>query len=251
MRGLALLMVLLVATQGVFWYRTQAIEPRLEVVPAPPGKTAVEALSLGDREAYFRVLALQMQNFGDTYGRFTSLRFYDFSRLSGWFYLLDGLDPRSDLLPTMAATYFSQTQNTPDVRYMVDFLYDHASRDVATKWWWLLQGTYLASYKLQDLALASKVADKMIDPQVPVWAQQMAAVVHEKRGEMEDALRIMETIRDHAVSLSKYEMNYMTYFVKERLHKLDELEKFEAKHNTSQGPAIVDEPLKKAPQILK
>ena len=55
----------------------------------------------------------------------------------------------------------------------------------------------------------------------------MAAVVHEKRGEMDDALRIMETIRDHASELSDTDLKYMTYFVKERLHRLDELKNFE------------------------
>ncbi|MGE0754852.1 MAG: hypothetical protein AB7L92_06795 [Alphaproteobacteria bacterium] len=222
-----LLLVFMMAAQGLFWQHTRNIKPDMGIVPDVPGKQAIHALTFGDDEFFFRILAMNIQNAGDTYGRFTSLRYYDFSKLYLWFNLLDTLDARSDMIPAMASYYFSQTQNTADIRYVVDYLYAHATRDVAQKWWWLLQSIYLASHRLEDMDLALKVAKPMMNPAVPVFAQQMVAVVHEKRGEMEDAYHIMETIRENIDDIPESDIKYMIYFIKERLQRLDEVSKYE------------------------
>jgi hypothetical protein len=219
-RTYSLLLVLLVAQLG-FWYKTHDITPDMGVVPDVPGREALHALTFGDDQFYFRILAFNIQNAGDTFGRFTALRDYNFKKLYHWFTLLDELDPHSNMMPSMATYYFSQTQNTKDVRYVVDYLYEHASRDVGRKWWWLVQAIYLSMHKLDDKDLALKVSAPLVNPDVPAWAQQMAAVVREKRGEMADALRIMETIRDNAKEIKDADLKFMTYFIKERLGKLE------------------------------
>lgn len=218
-----LALVVCAALQFGFWLETKDIKPDLGIVPEVPGREAVQALSFGDKEFYFRVLAFDIQNAGDTFGRFTSLRYYDFNKLYHWFKLLDDLDARSNMIPAMATYYFSQTQNTQDVRYIVDYLYEHATRDIGHKWWWLVQSIYLTMHRLQDMDLALKVSQPLVNDAVPVWAQQMAAIVHEKRGEMDDALNIMETIRKNAKVIPDADLKYMTYFIEERLHRLDKL----------------------------
>lgn len=214
-----------VCLQLAFWYHTKDIEPDLSIVPDVPGRAALHALTFGDNQFYFRVLAFQLQNAGDTFGRFTALRYYDFNKLYHWFTLLDELDARSNMMPAMATYYFAQTQNTADVRYIVDYLYAHATRDIEHKWWWLMQSIYLAMHKLEDMDLALKVSAPLVNPKVPVFAQHMAAVVHEKRGEMEDALKIMEIIKNNADDIPDADLKYMTYFVKERLEKLDDMKR--------------------------
>ena len=220
--------LVLALLQLIFWQKAHHVKPDMEIVPNVPGKEALHALAFGDEEFYFRALALNLQNAGDTYGRFTALRYYDFHKLYQWFTLLDDLDRRSNMVPAMATYYFSQTQNTADIRYVTDYLYEHATRDIEHKWWWLLQGLYLAMHRIGDMDLALKIAKPLVNPVVPAFAQQMAAVVYEKRGEMDDALRIMETIRANAEHISDADLKYMTYFIKERLKKLDDLEKNEA-----------------------
>ncbi len=217
----------LLACNMLFWSATHKIRPELGVVPPVPGKEELAVLKMGDDQFYFRALALQMQNAGDTYGRFTALKKYDMGRIYHWFTLLDMLDAKSDMMPAMAAYYFSQTQNTKDVRPLVNYLYEHSIRDVEHKWWWLLQSIYLAQHKLEDMDLALKVSTPLVDKRVPIWAQQMAAVVHEKRGEMEDAFGIMETIKNNAEAIPERDLKYMVYFVKERLNRLDKLKEFE------------------------
>lgn len=218
-------LALMLCCQLIYWYKTSDITPEMGIVPNVPGKNAIEATTFGDNQFYFRILAFNLQNAGDTFGRSTALRYYDFNKLYHWFNLLDKLDAKSNMIPAMACYYFSQTQNKPDVRYVVDYLYNHSMRDISKKWWWLMQSIYLSMHKLEDKDLALKVSSPLVNKDVPAWAQQMAAVVREKRGEMEDALRIMETIRDNAKDIKDADLKYMTYFVKERLKKLEEAEK--------------------------
>ena len=205
--------------------KTADIEPDMGIVPDVPGRETLHALAFGDDEFAFRVLAFNLQNAGDTFGRFTSLRYYDFNKLYNWFNLLDELDSKSNMIPAMSCYYFSQTQNSADVRYVADYLYKHATRDVAHKWWWLLQDIYLSMHKLGDMDLAIKVAKPLQDNSVPVWARQMTAVVYEKRGELDDALRIMQTIKENVKDIPDSDLKYMTYFVDQQLKKLDESKK--------------------------
>lgn len=228
------LLLLLMACNVLFWSQTRYIRPELRVVAPVPGKEELALLKMGDDQFYFRALALQMQNAGDSFGRFTPLKQYDMGKMYHWFTLLDTLDPHSNMMPAMAAYYFSQTQKSEDVRPLVRYLYEHSIRDVAHKWWWLLQSIYLAQYKLKDMDLALKVATPLVDKQVPIWAQQMAAVVHEKRGEMSDALAIMETIKNNADAIPERDLRYMVYFVKERLKRLDKLEEFDGVKTTNE-----------------
>jgi len=126
-------LALFIGLQLVYWYKTADIQPEMEIVPNVPGRESLHAMTFGDDEFYFRTLAFMLQNSGDTYGRFSPLRYYDFNKLYQWFTLLDELDNRSDMMPSMASYYFSQTQNTADIRYVVDYLYAHSLNDVEHK----------------------------------------------------------------------------------------------------------------------
>jgi hypothetical protein len=210
--------------QIAFWWRASEILPELGVVPEVPGATAVKALSFGDEEFYFRLLSFDIQNAGDTFGRFTELYKYDFKKLHAWFTLLDTLDSESNYSPFLASYYFSQTQHVADVRYVVDYLYEHSAGKPEKKYWWLAQGAYLAEHKLKDENLALKLAaplEKAHD--APYWVRQLPAFVHEKRGEMEDARHIIEDIQRNTKDIPPAEIRFMTYFVKERIDKLEKM----------------------------
>lgn len=208
--------------QATLWWKTHDDLPDLTIVPNVPGKVAVKALSFGDDEFYFRLLALDLQNAGDTFGRFTELYRYDFKKLYGWFTLLDTLDRESSYIPFLASYYFAQTQHVVDTRYVVDYLYEHSADRPEKKYWWLAQAAYIAEHKLQDKDLALKVATPLEQAKnAPFWARQLPAFVHERRGEMDDAYRIMKTIEDNSQNIPAGELNFMNYFVKERLHKLE------------------------------
>ena len=208
--------------QVVFWGYSRNVLPDLAIVPDVPGKDVVKALSLGDEQFYFRALALQIQNAGDTFGRFTPLKNYDYDKLSKWFHLLDSLDDTSDYIPSLATYYYSQTQNVPDVRYIVDYLYDHAARRPEKKWWWLIQAMYLANHKLKDQELALKVGAPLMGAKgIPLWARHFPAFIYEQQGEMQQALYVMEHVLKEyeKEKLSREDFNFMKYFIEERLQK--------------------------------
>lgn len=197
----------------------------MSIVPDVPGRETVKALSLGDDQFFFRLLALQLQNAGDTFGRFTALKKYDFNKLYHWFRLLDALDDTSNYIPSMATYYFSQTQNRPDVKYVVDYLVEHAAHRVDEKWWWVVQAVYLTNHKLEDKDRAINIANNLRGhTKIPLWAQQMPAFIYEQRGELQEAAAIIQQILAQKEELSKYELNFMHYFVDERLNKLESVQ---------------------------
>lgn len=218
-------LVLALGGQGAFWSHTRVIMPEMGIVPAVPGERTVRALSFGDEQAFFRLLALNIQNSGDTFGRFTALYKYDFNKLYHWFHLLDGLDNQSNYLPSMATYYFSQSQNRDDVRYIVDYLDEYTEGRAKEKWWWIAQASYLASHKLNDDDRALALAERLRGVKgIPLWAQQLAAFEHEKRGEYGDALAIIQEILKDPSQYSQGELNFMKYFIDERLGKLKEVD---------------------------
>lgn len=220
------LFVVLLAAQGAFWYHTRAIMPEMSIVPDVPGQRTVRALSFGDEQAFFRLLSLNIQNSGDTFGRFTALYKYDFNKLYHWFHLLDSLDNQSNYLPAMASYYFSQSQNPGDLHYLIDYLDEHTDGRVQQKWWWVVQGVYLASHKMHDDNRAMQLAQRLAGARgIPIWAQQMPAFIHEKRGEFDDARVIIEDILKHPEDFSEGELRFMRYFMDERIGQLDKVKK--------------------------
>lgn len=226
MRAALATLVIFTGLQGAFWWHSHGIRPEMGIVPDVPGEATVRALSFGDDEAFFRLYALNIQNAGDTFGRFTALYKYDFNKLTQWFYLLDKLNFESNYLPAMSTYYFSQSQNPADVRYIVDYIDNYTKDRVKEKWWWVVQGTYLAEHKLGDIDRAAALAERLKGvKEIPIWAQQMPAFIHEQKGEFGEALAIIEEIAKRPQDYSQGELNFMRYFVDERLGRLDAVKK--------------------------
>lgn len=218
--------VALFISQVAFWNYTRAIKPELGIVPDVPGERTVRALSFGDEQVFFRLLALNIQNSGDTFGRFTALYKYDYNKLYHWFHLLNGLDNESNYLPAMSAYYYSQTQNPADVHYMVDFLDEYTDGRAKDKWWWVTQGVYIANHKMNDKTRALALAKRLQGvTDIPLWAQQLPAFIYEQRGEFDEAAQIIQDIAKHKDQYTEGELNFMAHFMKERIHRFDQVKK--------------------------
>jgi len=221
--------VLLFAFQIIFWYKTEKIKPNLGIVPAVPTLSTVKAFSFGDEEFYFRYKGFRIQNTGDTFGRFSPLKNYDYSKLSQWFYLLDNLDSKSNYIPSLAAYYYSMTQNHQDVIYIIDFLNHHADKDPEKKWWWYYQALYLANNVYNDPDLAIKMAEKLkkySPDSAPLWTKQMLAILLSDRGEKCEAIRVISGIleeyekTDKEKSITDNEIGFMKFFIQQRMEEL-------------------------------
>lgn len=221
--------------QVLFWLKTEQIKPNLGIIPEVPTLSTIKAFSFGDEEFYFRFKGLRIQNAGDTFGRFSPLKDYDYNKLSKWFYLLDSLDSKSNYIPSLAAYYYSLTQNHDDVIYIINYLNSHADRDPENKWWWYYQATYLANNIYNDKDLAIKMAKKLkkySPDSAPIWTKQMLAILLSDKGKNCEAIKIISGILDEyekpdkQKSISDNEINFMKFFIEQRLNELKKNKNF-------------------------
>jgi hypothetical protein len=218
-------LVLMFSLQVFMWSKTTHILPKLEIVPEVPSLNQTRAMALGDEQLYFRYLALYIQNCGDSFGRFTALKNYDYKLLLKWMLLLDKLDSKSNFTPAIASYYYSNTQNIPDVRYIIEYLEQHYDLDPKTKWWWLSQGIILAQSKLKDKSLSLRLAYKLSSSpaeDIPIWARQMPAFILAELGDKEQAMLIIKDVATRYRNYSKRELDFMNYFIRDRLGFLNE-----------------------------
>ncbi len=230
---------LFVCLQVFGWTYTEKHTPSLGILDAVPTLNEARIAALGDEQFYFRYLALNLQNSGDSFGRFTALKNYDYKLLQKWMVLLDELDYKSNFVPSIASYYYSNTQKVEDNIYIVDYLEKHYDKLPKYKWWWLAMAVNIAEFKLKDSNLALRLAFKLSntkDAHMPRWAQQMPAILYAKLGEKELALEVLSDIANRYDDYSQGEINYMNNFIKERLGFL--------KDHINKEPKVLDvEPL--------
>ncbi|TAN44569.1 MAG: hypothetical protein EPN26_16710 [Rhodospirillales bacterium] len=190
----------LLALMGVqlgVWNWGRTLSGQEEIVPAPPPPQVFTIMALGDAQYLFRVMALQLQNFGDSGGKVTPLAEYDYQRLGGWFRALDDLDPVSDYVAVTAAQYYGMTPKRADVVHVVAYLREHARKDPARNWRWLAHAVYLARHRMKDNALALEVAQELAAlpvPDLPAWTKAMPAYALADLGEREAAVALLSAI---------------------------------------------------------
>lgn len=220
--------ILLIFTllQITLWFKFKDLKPEMEILPTPFSENGLKALSLGDEQFYFRYLLFKLQNYGDTFGRFTALKNYDYAKLEDHFTQLDLLDNQSHYVPYIAAYYFSQSQNKEDVNFIVNYLEKRYDGDNQHNWWWLSQATYLANHKLNNKELALRLATKLANSglDIPIWAKQMPAFIHSKIGQKKEAYfiikNIIEDVKSGKLQLKQTEMNFMQFFIEKTLEEL-------------------------------
>jgi len=229
LRIIKFLLIFFFILQTLFWYKTENIKPKLGLVPNVPSKYLVKALSFGDEEFYFRTQAYKIQNAGDTFGRFSALKDYDYKKLYQWFKVLDSLDSKSNYVPSLAAYYYSQTQRKSDTIYIINYLEEHADQNPEEKWWWYYQATNIANYILKDQDRALEIAYKLKDikADIPLGARELPAIIHKARGEDCEAIMLINEIlqdyeKDENKKLTEKELNFMKFFIQRRIKSLKE-----------------------------
>jgi len=217
-----LLLLLLAVLQIVFSFAIKDIKPAMTIVPEVPNVRIVKIF--GDDEFYFRYKGLVIQNSGDSFGRFSPLKDYDYAKLYKWFRLLDEVNNKSNYIPSLAAYYYSMTQNTQDVIHIINYLTEHADQNPNDKWWWYYQAIFLADNVYGDKNLAINIAKKMkeLSPDTALlWTKQMLPILLAKNGNESEALQIITSIlHDHEnKNIGDDEIDYMKFFIKKMLKK--------------------------------
>lgn len=221
----ALALVLNVA----LWAYARPVKSGWLNVPPAPARESAGFFGLGDKAFAYRAVGIMLQNLGDTGGRTTSLKAYDYGALADWFYLADFLDPHSDFVPYLAAFYFGGVDDPAKVAFMVDYLHAAGNRNEGKKWVWLGQAVYLARFKMNDLDKAYRMAVEMANmprPDMPAWTRQMPAFIMNAKGDKQAAYDIMvETLRSNAKTMHPVEINFMRDYICTRILDKEEARK--------------------------
>ncbi len=211
-------LALALALNTALWFATHDTQARWGGVPPVPTKNGAKIMTLGDEQFSYRFGAMTLQNLGNSGGRVTAIKDYDYSKLGEWFWLLHGLDPASNHVPMMAAYYFGGTQVPEDVAVVVKYLAAVGQNPVGNKGRWLTHPFFRARHRMENPSLALDLAyilSRMqpIGDVMPAWARQMPAFVLADRGEKESARKIMEEILMTATDMHPNEVNFMREYL--------------------------------------
>ena len=210
----------------LFWFYSREIRAQWLNVPPVPSKLSAVSPTLGDEQFAARIISMMLQNLGNTGGRTTAVKDYDFEKLADWMILHYSLDPHSSLTPYMAAYYFGASQDPTKIRPVIDYLRLVGNSPEGEKWRWLAQAIYLARFKLNDLHLALNMAKELEaipNNDMPSWTKRMSVNILNQQGEKEAALNLMMSIlQDKADKLHPNEVNAMVAYICEQILDLDE-----------------------------
>ena len=212
MRLIALILICLGLQAGAGWVLHER-RPNLEILPPVPTRAAEQAASLGDTQFLYRYLALEIQNAGDTGGRFTRMSDYDPAAVVAWLRALQRLDFRSQHYTFLAVRYFSQSREERNLRQLTAFIDEDVALAPDLKWYWQTQAVAIARDRIKDLDYALELSRKMwaFERYLPAkfaWALEMEAILLADMGRMDEARESMErAIETYGSRMSVYEQN--------------------------------------------
>lgn len=215
-----ILAVALVCNIG-FWLSVRSVKSQWGNVPPAPKAELAASSGLGDTQLSYRIIGIMLQNLGDTGGRTTALKDYDFAELSKWFFVQNSLDHHSNYIPYLAAYYYSATQEPLKFRPVIDYLEAVGQSPEGEKWRFLAQAVYLSRFVMNDTDLALKLANQLAahkNPNMPSWTRQMPAFVMTQAGDKKAAYGLLvEILRSGAKTMAVEEVTNMRYYICDRV----------------------------------
>lgn len=211
---------------AVLGYYTYHMKTTWPGVPPTPSEAAGLFYGYGDRELTYRNIGLMLQNAGDTGGRTTNLKDYDYQILEDWFWLSNKYNNRSGYVPTLAAYYFGAAKETDQLAHLVDYLAHVGMDNQNERWRWLAHAVFLTRFKLDDqpraLELAYKLAE-ISDEKMPGWTKVMPAYVMKTMGNKKEARDLLLLIMADPNSFSdRADVNQSCWYINENLREPDD-----------------------------
>lgn len=218
------LLLIAVLAHVCLWLSVRGAQARWLNVPPVPSEYGATAFTLGDAQFAYRAIGVMLQNLGDTGGRYTALREYNYDELTRWFFLADRLDPKARYAPFLAAYYFSAVTDPGKFRPLLAYLREVGLRPGEQNWRWLWQAVFIARFNMHDLDTALELANELAalnNPAMPGWTRQMPAFVLGAKGENEAAIAVLvELLKTSADKMDPAEVNSIIHHICDRL--LDE-----------------------------
>jgi len=164
-----------------------------DLIP-PPAAALLRLASLGDPVTLAKILMLQLQAFDYQSGSKVPYKDLDYVRVEAWLARILELDPKGQYPLLAASRLYAEVPDEDRQRSMLDFVYRAYLQDPNRRWPWLAHATFLAKYRLKDIALALKYADALqkytTAKDVPAWVITIGIFIREDLNEL-DTERIM------------------------------------------------------------
>ena len=218
----------LIFAQFFFWHIGRNFHSPLDITLIPPSKHYCAFKALGDTNLAFRMTALTIQSMGDTYGRFTTLSEYDYTKLVLWFQLADTMDIKSKTIPTMASYLYSTNQNVDENRKIVDYLVSRSQKIGFEKsWWWMIQAMIIADVTIKDTTLMKSIGEMLLNTEanIPFWSRSMVAsmlITRPDDGRLDMAEDLVAKIVVNYDKLKDEDKDYIDRFLIGRIQKAKE-----------------------------
>lgn len=211
---------LLSAALGYHTYKMKEIWPG---VPPTPSESAALFYGYGDRELTYRNIAMMLQNAGDTGGRTTNLKDYDYQTIEDWLWLSNKFNNKAGHIPTLAAYYFGAAKENDQLKHLVDYLAHVGLDNQNERWRWLAHAVFLARFKLEDQPRALELAQKLAsisDEHMPGWTKVMPAYVMNTMGNKKEARDLFLLILADPNSFSdQADINQSCWYINENLRE--------------------------------
>ncbi|MDB5478113.1 MAG: hypothetical protein JWM96_608 [Alphaproteobacteria bacterium] len=192
------------------------------VQPAPSDSAAL-FYGFGDRQFSYRNVGIILQNAGDTGGRTTNFKDYDYGIIEDWLKLSEKLDFSANYVPSLAAYYFGSAKDPEQVRHLLDYLARVGNDSKNERWRWLAQAVYLARFQVKDQQKALDLANQLAaldGPDMPTWTKIMPAYVNKAKGDKKEARDLLLlTIADPKFHLEQAEINQNCWYINENLRE--------------------------------
>jgi len=219
-------LIIVLSANFMFWLSLRDVQAQWGNVPPAPKEQFAALYGLGDEVFSYRINALMLQNLGETGGRVTSLRDYDYETLTDWFFLQHKLDPVSDYVPYLASYYFGSVQEPEKYRPVLEYLRLVGMRPDGIKWNWLVHAVFFARHRLEDLDKALELAKdlaKSENSDAPIWIKQMPAFVLNSKGDKREAYSLLvESLKANMDKMKPEEINAARAFICEQILGSDE-----------------------------
>ena len=220
-KKVSVVLVLVLAVNFMFWLFLRDMQAEWGNVPPAPKEQFAALYGLGDKGFSYRLNGLMLQNLGDTGGRVTALKDYDYDDLTAWFFLQDKLDPVSDYIPYLASYYFGGVQEPEKYRPVLEYLRMVGARPEGIKWKWLVHAVFYARHELEDLDKALDLANDLAKNKnisAPMWIKQMPAYVMNAKGSKREAYSLLvETLKANMDKMAPEEINATRSFICDRI----------------------------------
>ncbi len=214
-------------------------EPRAQApdLLPPPSAALLRLASFGEPIALAKILMLQLQSFDYQSGSKVPYKELDYGIVEAWLARILDLDPKGQYPLLAASRLYAEVPDEARTRSMLDFVYRQYLLDPNRRWPWLAHATFLAKYRLKDMALALKYADALqkytTAKDVPAWAITMGIFIREDLNEL-DTERIMI---GGIIASGRITDPSELKFLDGRLHEIEERLKKDAENSKPQGAA--------------